>query len=150
MINSESRTREWIESLHKQYSYIKDASLLEKTIRAFSLLESLVRSGCPFIFKGGTALMLHLGSSRRLSIDIDIVCKPGTNVWDYLERYAGKLAYLVRLMELGINEVSHYTMEADSALAEILIENQALNKLNRIKKINTEAFFYCHQLEQLL
>ena len=65
-------------------------------------------------------------------------------------RDAAKLAYLVRLMELGINEVSHYTMEADSALAEILIENQALNKLNRIKKINTEAFFYCHQLEQLL
>lgn len=355
MINPESRTREWIESLHKQYPYIKDASLLEKTIRAFSLLESLVRSGCPFIFKGGTALMLHLGSSRRLSIDIDIVCKPGTNVWDYLECYAreygftgvkeisrksrtdvpkshaaykylvsypagyssgeilldvlyedidyahvltlpiespllknegepvlvqipsledmlgdkltafaphttgipfykngkpfsmeimkqlfdvssildrinnleivnrtfqelvpielgyrglntlapqyvlkdayetamniclygalnkqeynylvdgahrvngfilienytmeravrdaAKLAYLVRLMELGINEVSHYAKEADTALADILIENQALNKLNRIKKINTEAFFYCHQLEKLL
>ena len=67
MINPESRTLEWIDSLRAQYPYIKDASLLEKTIRAFSLLESLVRSGCPFVFKGGTALMLHLGSSRRLS-----------------------------------------------------------------------------------
>lgn len=355
MINPESRTREWIEILRKQYPYIKDASLLEKTIRAFSLLESLVRSGCPFIFKGGTALMLHLGSSRRLSIDIDIVCKPGTNVWDYLERYAGeygftgvkvisresrtnvpkshaayeyvvsypagyssgeilldvlyedidytqvltlpiespllkidgepmmvripsledmlgdkltafaphttgipffknekpfsmeimkqlfdvssiidrinnldivsstfhklvplelgyrgldtlsaqdvlndvydtamniclygalnkqeynyltdgahrvngfiltenytmeravrdaaKVAYLVRLIQLGINEVRHYTKEADATLTNILIENQSINKLNRIKKINTEAFFYCHQLEKLL
>ena len=80
MINPESRTREWIESLHKQYPYIKDASLLEKTIRAFSLLESLVRSGWPFIFKGGTALMLHLGSSRRISIDIDIVCTTAKKV----------------------------------------------------------------------
>lgn len=100
MINPESRTREWIESLRTQYPYIKDASLLEKTIRAFSLLESLVRSGCPFVFKGGTALMLHLGSSRRLSIDIDIVCRPGTNVWDYLERYAGEYGFT------GVKEVS--------------------------------------------
>ena len=93
MINPESRTREWIESLRTQYPYIKDASLLEKTIRAFSLLESLVRSGCPFVFKGGTALMLHLGSSRRLSIDVDIVCKPGTDIWDYLERYAAEYGF---------------------------------------------------------
>ena len=50
-------------------------------------------------------------------------------------RDAAKLAYLVRLIELGINEVSHYAKEADTALANILIENQALNKLNRIKKV---------------
>ena len=100
MINPESRTREWIESLRMQYPYIKDAALLEKAIRAFSLLESLVRSGCPFVFKGGTALMLHLGSSRRLSIDIDIVCKPGTNVWDYLERYAGEYGFT------GVKEIT--------------------------------------------
>ena len=93
MINPESRTREWIESLRTQYPYIKDASLLEKTIRAFSLLESLVRSGCPFVFKGGTALMLHLGSSRRLSIDVDTVCKPGTDIGDYLERYAAEYGF---------------------------------------------------------
>ena len=37
MINPESRTREWIESIRTQYPYIKDVSLLEKTIRAFSL-----------------------------------------------------------------------------------------------------------------
>ena len=85
MINPESRTLEWIDSLRAQYPYIKDASLLEKTIRAFSLLESLVRSGCPFVFKGGTALMLHQCSSRRLSIDEDIVFQPGTKIRDYLE-----------------------------------------------------------------
>ncbi len=27
----------------------------------------------PFVFKGGTALMLHMNSSKRLSIDIDII-----------------------------------------------------------------------------
>ena len=44
--------------------------------------------------------MLHLGSSRRLSIDIDIVCRPGTNVWDYLGRYAGEYGFT------GVKEVS--------------------------------------------
>lgn len=88
MINPESRTTEWIESLRKQYPNIKDASLLEKAIRAFSLLESLKRSGCPFTFKGGTALMLHLNSSRRLSIDVDIVCKPGVDIREYLGKNA--------------------------------------------------------------
>ena len=29
------------------------------------------------------------------------------------------------------------------------IQNQDLNKLNRIKKISLEAFFYCRELELL-
>jgi hypothetical protein len=54
MINPESRSAQWIESLRSKYPNIRDASLLEKSIRAFSLLESLKIAGCPFIFKGGT------------------------------------------------------------------------------------------------
>ena len=56
MINPESRSAQWIESLRAQYPNIRDASLLEKSIRAFSLLESLKISGCPFVFKGGINL----------------------------------------------------------------------------------------------
>ena len=37
----------------------------------------------------------------------------------------------------------------DAELAADLIKDQTLNKLNRIKKISLEAFFYCCQLEQL-
>ena len=37
----------------------------------------------------------------------------------------------------------------DTELAAALIEDQSLNKLNRIKKISLEAFYYCLQLEQL-
>lgn len=37
------------------------------------LLEGLVKHKVPFVFKGGTALMLHLNSTKRLSIDIDII-----------------------------------------------------------------------------
>ena len=37
----------------------------------------------------------------------------------------------------------------DTELAAALIEDHTLNKLNRIKKISLEAFFYCRQIEQL-
>ena len=40
-------------------------------------------------------------------------------------------------------------LEMDAELAADLIKDQTLNKLNRIKKISLEAFFYCCQLEQL-
>ncbi len=71
MILPESRSLEWIKKVAKQ-NRPTNPILVEKVIRAFSLLESLARSGCPFIFKGGSSLMLHFGSSRRLSIDVDM------------------------------------------------------------------------------
>ena len=72
---------------------VRDIALVEKTIRAFSLLEALARSGCPFIFKGGSSLMLHLNTSKRLSIDIDIICPPGTIIEDYLNQYADEYGF---------------------------------------------------------
>jgi predicted nucleotidyltransferase component of viral defense system len=48
-------------------------TLVEKVIRALLLLEGLVKQKLDFVLKGGTALMLILDSSKRLSIDIDII-----------------------------------------------------------------------------
>ena len=50
-----------------------DKILVEKVIRAVLLLEGLSKHNVPFVFKGGTALMLHMNSTKRLSIDIDII-----------------------------------------------------------------------------
>lgn len=50
-----------------------DKILVEKVVRALLLLEGLSASDLPFVFKGGTALMLLHGSTKRLSIDIDII-----------------------------------------------------------------------------
>ncbi len=83
MIHPDSRSIEWINKVAAEHPSL-DRTLIEKTIRAFSLLESLALSGCPFTFKGGTACMLHLGSGKRLSIDIDIICPPGTDISHYV------------------------------------------------------------------
>lgn len=88
MIQKECFTTAWIEKVSAELHY-NDKNLIEKVIRALSLLEMLVKSGCPLVFKGGTALMLILGkSANRLSIDIDIICPPGTNIEDYLTAFA--------------------------------------------------------------
>ena len=92
MINPTSRSLEWITEASRNLG-VHDIALVEKTIRAFSLLEALARSGCPFLFKGGSSLMLHLNTSKRLSIDIDIICSPGTSIEDYLGMYAEEYGF---------------------------------------------------------
>lgn len=47
---------------------------LEKSIRALALVTRLAESGLPFLFKGGTSLLLLLKRINRLSIDVDITC----------------------------------------------------------------------------
>lgn len=92
MIDPKSRSLEWIlESC--RINKVSDPTLMEKAIRAFSLLEALARSGCPFLFKGGSALMLQLDCTQRLSVDIDIVCPPDTDVISYLAPYAEEYGF---------------------------------------------------------
>lgn len=106
MINPKSRTIEWITEAAERLG-VHDIALVEKTIRAFSLLEALARSGCPFLFKGGSSLMLHLNTSKRLSIDIDIICPPETVIEDYLRQYAeeygfGKIELVERISRTDV------------------------------------------------
>ncbi len=99
MINKDCFTAEWITQKSIELKY-NDKNLIEKVIRAFSLLEMLAASGCPFHFKGGSSLMLILGDGlHRLSIDIDIICPPGTNIDDYLKDYAQRGFLEYQLLE---------------------------------------------------
>jgi hypothetical protein len=50
-----------------------DPILIEKMILALTLLENLRAGGIEFIFKGGTSLLLIMGTPMRFSIDLDIV-----------------------------------------------------------------------------
>lgn len=88
MIQKKCFTTAWINKISVELKY-NDKNLIEKVIRALSLLEMLVQAHCPFVFKGGTALMLILGkSAHRLSIDVDIICPPGTCIENYLQAFA--------------------------------------------------------------
>ncbi len=50
-----------------------DIQLLEKTVGALYLVESLANSGLDFVFKGGTSLVLLLNEIKRFSVDVDII-----------------------------------------------------------------------------
>jgi len=72
MILEKCFTKDWIKHARAMY-HGTDPILIEKTIYAFELLFYLAESGHLFVFKGGTALLLHIKDAFRLSIDIDIV-----------------------------------------------------------------------------
>ncbi len=65
-------TRAWSDKQRRNLGNC-DPGLLEKCVHALTLLGHVAESGLPFLFKGGTSLLLHLPAIRRLSIDIDIV-----------------------------------------------------------------------------
>lgn len=77
MIKPSSFTHDWICKVSKENK--ADRILVEKAIRALALLEDLTNSSLPFVFKGGTALMLMFQKPHRLSIDIDIIVSPRYN-----------------------------------------------------------------------
>ena len=116
MIKKETFTLEHINELRSRKSI--NLLLLERSIYALGLLEALARVGMPFIFKGGSCLMLLLESPRRLSTDIDIIVKPGTDVKSFIEE-ASKVFPFVDVKEqirIGKNNIEkrHYKFIYDS------------------------------------
>lgn len=89
MISHQSHTKEWIFGVREKYPG-RDPILIEKMIMALTLVESLKLAGVDFIFKGGTSLLLILGSPYRFSIDIDILIsarnKLGTPFEEVIQR----------------------------------------------------------------
>ena len=126
MINEKSFAMEHIESIRNNKSV--DINLLERSIYAFGLLEALVRVGLPFIFKGGTSLMLLLDKPRRLSTDIDIIVKPGTEVEEFIEK-ASKI-------------IPFKNYKKQTRKGKNNIGNTKYGKLTFIQKYNAEAFAY--------
>ena len=64
MLTHENYTELHINDIWKETG--ADPSILERTIFAFGLLETIRRVDLPFIFKGGTSLLLLLDEPRRL------------------------------------------------------------------------------------
>lgn len=116
MLTRENFTEKHIRKLQSESR--RDPILIERTIYAFGLLEAITRVGMPFIFKGGTCLMLLLEHPQRLSTDIDIIVEPGTEVEKYIEE-AAKIFPFVRYEEqtrVGKNNITkrHFKFTYDS------------------------------------
>lgn len=135
MISKESLTLEWL-TLVSRKNNKADRILVEKVIRALLLLEGLAGSDIEFVFKGGTALMLLLGSTRRLSIDIDIIASKDQQLEGQFEKFLVDQGFIgfelqERKVETNIEKV-HYkffympvhksNLEVDYVLLDVLYE----------------------------
>ena len=164
---------DWISAKASELRY-PDKNVIERVVRAFSLLDMLARSGCPFVFKGGTSLMLLLqDTGTRLSTDIDIALRGAINAWqfDFLQRGikkmrnfmydgrqyrideaitdAARVAYMVTLIEKGVDAIERYPNDP-LAVKDLSIDSQTMNRLNKLKKTFPEAFWYWYLTAQLL
>lgn len=110
MLTKDNYTLEHINELRKNKN--TDTFILERSIYAFGLLEALCKVKMPFIFKGGTSLMLLLEHPRRLSTDVDIIVPQGTDVESYLKKvkYVFPFEKVVQQERIGKNGIAkkHY------------------------------------------
>ena len=139
MIAKENYTDEHIRQLQKDSK--RDPILLERTVYAFGLLEAITRVGLPFVFKGGTCLMLLMEHPKRLSTDIDIIVAPGTDVMHYIDEAAKIFPFLSveEQKRVGKNSIEkrHFKFFYDSnigggelyILLDILFEEHHYTKL---------------------
>ncbi len=132
---------EWLNQQRQQLGKC-DPRILEKCVHALTLLGYLVESGLPFIFKGGTSLLLHMPEVRRLSRDIDIVCgRPAAEV-DAVVRAIGARAPFLRLQEddrgvRGLPQRRHFKFFYRSALAGSVEEELLLDVVEEAREVHT-------------
>lgn len=146
MISKESLNIDWIAKVSTA-NRKADKILVEKVIRALLLLEGLAKQGLDFVFKGGTALMLILDSSKRLSIDIDIIIEKEPKD---LEEILGNLLESQGFIRFELHErkaatsiqKAHYKFfykpvhqthaEEESILLDILFEKVGYKKIEEV------------------
>lgn len=139
MLSPDNFTEAHIRDL--QMRFRRDPALFERSIHAFGLLEAISKAGLPFIFKGGTCLMLLFKKPRRLSTDIDIIVKPNTELDSYLTSAASQFPFLsyseqTRAKKGSINK-RHFKFEYFSPtfkrplriLLDVLFEENHYDKL---------------------
>lgn len=146
MINKEEITIDWINKVSKE-NRKADKILIEKVIRTLLLLEGLGKHKVPFVFKGGTALMLHLNSTKRLSIDIDIILPEAIDKFeDILDVIAKEQGFLRKELQHRDTKSKikkeHYKFfytpnhkskkEEEYVLLDILFEKVSYTKLEKI------------------
>lgn len=146
MISKDSLHIDWISKVSTA-NRKADKILVEKVIRALLLLEGLAKQNLDFVFKGGTALMLILKSSKRLSIDIDIIVEKEPQdlerLFENLLVDQGFTKFELQERKTGTNiqkahykffyKPSHQTLaEEESILLDILFEKVGYQKIEEI------------------
>ncbi len=142
MLTKENFSKEHIRALQAESK--KDPGLIERALYAFGLLQAITQVGLPFIFKGGTCLMLLLEHPMRLSTDIDIIVEPGINIEGYIEKAALVFPFLHKdeQVRIGKNQIEkrHFKFTYQSPITgkEIYILLDVLFEHNHYARLITK------------
>lgn len=124
MIDPHCLTPEWLTEKRTKHTKA-DPSIMEKVVRALYLLQQLQQTKLPFVFKGGTSLLLILPEPARFSVDIDIIVPPElkqADVEPFLEKIKGDVFKSVKLdaKRSYVDKIpkAHYQFEYESALSK--------------------------------
>ncbi len=99
MILADNHSKESINKIRNQHFKGKDPQLIEKILKALTLLELLAQEKVPFTFKGGTCLLLLLKTPQRFSIDLDLIVTQKNNLLQALERICKNVPMFTRIDE---------------------------------------------------
>ncbi len=132
---------DWINQQRRQLGSC-DPGILEKCVHALTLLGYLVESGLPFIFKGGTSLLLHMPQVRRLSRDIDIVCGQPPAEVNAVVQGIGARAPFLRWQEddrgvRGLPQRRHFKFFYRSVLAGNVEQELLLDVVEEAREVHT-------------
>ena len=167
MILNETSTRGHLEKIISNKKC--DPIILERAIVALGLVEALTKTGCNFVFKGGSCLMLLLNEVERLSTDCDIIVPIGCDI-DKFIKAASKFfpfkSYSESVRKSNNIIKKHYKFYYDSIymdkgevviLLDVLFENNQYRNIVK-KEIkndllicdNNPCYVNCPSLEALL
>jgi hypothetical protein len=168
MILKETFTKKHIDEIIKNKKC--DPVILERAIVALGLVEALAKTGCDFIFKGGSSLMLLLDDVNRLSTDCDIIVPVDYDIDSYIKNAAviypfKSYSESVRKTNNNISK-KHYKFVYDSIyfdngdvviLLDVLFENNVYKNFSN-KEINNNLllcdenpiFVKCPTVEAIL
>ena len=130
MILPASFGADWIMSHRKRQGLSKiNPPLVEKMIHALGLLEKLIHAGLPFVFKGGTSLILLLKESGRFSIDIDIITKAGKSD---IETALAKVCDGTPFLRYILQEHRSYKDGVPKAHYQVMYQSSMENRENHV------------------
>ncbi|MFN8369576.1 MAG: nucleotidyl transferase AbiEii/AbiGii toxin family protein [Bacteriovoracaceae bacterium] len=89
MITQDNHDLAVIKDVRDSHFKKKDPMLVEKILKALSLLELISVEGLEFVFKGGTCLLILLEEPKRFSIDLDMIVDDTKAIIPVLNKICG-------------------------------------------------------------
>ncbi|GAB3789231.1 hypothetical protein GCM10028818_57360 [Spirosoma horti] len=134
MIHKDAFTADWLRTVSEQFGKSTDLKLLEKVVRALSLMEQLRLQR---VTKQAQFLFLQDGMKRLNNLIVNNFCIDNAIV------VGAKAAYLNRRIKGSQSEIQRH--QKPVLVPKWQFTYPSFNRLNNLKKISVETFYYWYR-----